>query len=289
MLLRGDEPPRDEPDQKLLDASLGRRGALSPAAPHPNRCEAGEAPLAAPDEQVGGTYELKFLLEPAHAVEVLDWARRRLSADPHASGALGDGYFVNNLYLDTPQFDIYRRSEESKRKKFRLRRYNGEATIWLEEKRKRQRRVCKRRTSIAEAELHSRLFESAGADWLGAWFREQFEVRQLRPVCQTSYHRFARVGETAEGAVRLTIDSCLAACPMDDWRVPASPLNTASLLGDRRILELKFRDSLPAMFRRLIQDLRLEIASFSKYRASVDACLPAARRSAPTTPGGADA
>jgi hypothetical protein len=73
--------------------------------------------------------------------------------------------------------------------------------------------------------------------------------------------------------LRLTIDSDLSARAADGWQVPASLLDGQSLFDGQRIVELKFRETLPTLFRGLIQDLRLEPASFSKYRTSAAACF----------------
>ncbi|MBC7815420.1 MAG: polyphosphate polymerase domain-containing protein [Planctomycetaceae bacterium] len=224
-----------------------------------------------------GAFETKFVVEHAVAVTIQDWARQHLDADPHAGGELDDGYHVNSVYLDTPNFDTFRRSPFFRRRKFRLRRYGGEATIWLELKRKRNGQVRKRRVSVTEADLSQRIAQPHDPEWDGAWFYRRLEKRQLRPVCQVTYRRFARIGTSATGPIRLTIDGDLFANGADDWQVPSAPLSGESLLSGRRIVEFKFRDALPAAFRSLIQDLRLVPTAFSKYRESVAACVPLAR------------
>lgn len=219
---------------------------------------------------------MKFVVDAAVADTITDWARQHLSADPHA-GENEDGYCVNSLYLDTPDFDTYRRRPGFHRRKFRLRRYGNESTIWLELKRKRNGLVRKRRVGVTEIEWSQQISQSFDPDWQGAWFRRRLEQRQLRPVCQVTYRRSARVGTSATGPIRLTIDQDLFASDAADWRVPSGPLFGESLLHGRRIVEFKFRDVLPANFRSLIQDLRLAPESFSKYRESVAACIPLSR------------
>ena len=91
----------------------------------------------------------------------------------------------------------------------------------------------------------------------------------------------------ARGVVIADMNAEKLATVAADWRVSSEPLSVeslpgASLLGNsllngRRIVELKFRDVLPASFRGLIQDLRLAPSSFSKYRESVAACIPMSR------------
>lgn len=223
-----------------------------------------------------GASEIKFVVDAAVADAITAWAKQHLVADPHAGGD-EDGYCVNSLYLDTPNFDIYRRHPGFRRRKFRLRRYGNESTLWLELKRKRNGLVRKRRISIAEAEWSQRLAQPADADWEGAWFCRRLDQRQLRPVCQVTYRRLAYVGTSATGPIRLTIDRDLFATPSEGWQVPSGSLAGESLLHGRKIVELKFREVLPVSFRGLIQDLRLALGSFSKYRESVAACIPLSR------------
>ncbi len=227
-----------------------------------------------------GTFELKFLIDEDRAAEIMAWARQHLDADPHADPELGDGYHVNSLYLDTPHFDVYHRADSFRQRKYRLRRYGSEALVWCELKRKRKGLVRKRRVSVDEADLAFRLTSMNDADWEGDWFRNQLGVQCLRPICQVTYQRFARMQTTDEGPVRLTVDSRLTARLAHVWQVPSSPLDEASkpagipLLEKQRILELKFRGAMPALFRRLIEEQRLQVTSFSKYRTSVEECVP---------------
>jgi hypothetical protein len=221
-----------------------------------------------------GAFETKFVVDDAVARSIQAWAREHLQVDPHAGANLADGYFVNSVYLDTPNFDTFRRSPFFRRRKFRLRRYGDEATIWLEVKRKRNGQVRKRRVAVTEADLAARLGNAPDPGWHGAWFQRRLEKRQLRPVCQVTYRRSAWIGTSATGPIRLTIDGDLSALHAAEWQVPSAPLPSEPLLRGRRIVEFKFREAMSAGFRGLIHDFRLEPAAFSKYRESVTACVP---------------
>ena len=244
-----------------------------PDLPHPDSPSLAVSPsLVSPR----GASEMKFVVDATVADSITAWAKQHLAADPHAAEN-EDGYHVNSLYLDTPNFDTFRRRPGFRRRKFRLRRYGNESTIWLELKRKRNGLVRKRRVSVAETEWSQHISQPSDLDWEGAWFRRRLDQCQLRPVCQVTYRRSARIGTSATGPIRLTIDRDLFATVAADWRVPSSPLSGEPLLSGQRIVELKFRDVLPASFRGLIQDLQLAPSSFSKYRESVAACLSLSR------------
>ncbi len=241
--------------------------------PHPALMSAAVSPSLVSSR---GACEMKFVVDADVADIITAWAKQHLTADPHARES-EDGYCVNSLYLDTLNFDTYRRRPGFRRRKFRLRRYGNESTIWLELKRKRNGLVRKRRVSVAETEWSQQISQPSDLDWEGAWFQRRLDQRQLRPVCQVTYHRSARIGTSDTGPIRLTIDRDLFATDAADWHVPSGPLSGEPLLNGQRIVELKFRDVLPASFRGLIQDLRLAPKSFSKYRESVAACISLSR------------
>lgn len=221
-----------------------------------------------------GAYELKFLIDEERAQRIMSWARSHLNPDPHAGGEQGDAYLVNSLYLDTPNLDVFHRSELFRQRKYRLRRYGSESRIWLEVKRKRRGLVRKHRVSIDDHRITQHLTEPADTEWDGAWFRQRLDELALRPVCQVTYERFARVGTTTSGTMRLTIDSNLNGCLASAWQVPSGPLNEVCLLENHRILELKFQVVMPLLFRRLVEQERLLTTAFSKYRTSVEECVP---------------
>ena len=219
-----------------------------------------------------GAFELKYSIDENQASEIKDWARNHLHSDPHADPAC-DGYRVSSLYLDTPRLDVFHRSEYFRQRKFRLRRYGSEPIVWLEVKRKRRGLVKKRRISVAEADLIARLTQPFDAGWDGTWYRQRMEEQQLQPVSQVTYQRFARMKSVAQGTIRLTIDDRLMASPAVGWQVPSHSFNGTHLLDGQRILELKFREVMPTLFRQLVDRYQLVQTPFSKYRTSVEECI----------------
>jgi hypothetical protein len=215
-------------------------------------------------------YELKFLLPIAQAEFVLAWAARHLSPDPHVNTSAGDSYRVNSLYFDTANLDVYHRIGSYARCKYRLRRYAAEKLVFLERKLKSRGLVGKRRTRVSEEDLSLLGETRPSADWPGYWFHRRLLARQLLPRCQITYTRVACVGSSQEGPVRLTLDRGIrsvltAACNVLD------PTAWTPLLTEQCILELKFRETLPALFKMLIEELSLIPQAVSKYRLSIQA------------------
>lgn len=214
---------------------------------------------------LGAAYELKFRLTPDHAAEVEAWARANLTADAHGD----DGcYRITSVYCDTPHLDVYHRSPRYQRSKFRLRRYDACANVFLERKAKRGDRVRKRRCEIPAEQLEWLRKPVAPADWPGIWFFERVRRRLLQPTACVTYRRMAFFGMDNGIPVRMTLDRDLLGVPASQWHIPHVNHGHA-LLPDAVLLELKFHVALPPMFRELLQRLPNEPARASKYRRSV--------------------
>jgi hypothetical protein len=224
--------------------------------------------------------ELKFVVNHAIAEQVREWSIQHLVPDRHCDSSIGDGYQVSSLYLDTPHFDVYHRTKSIGQRKFRLRRYGVEETIWLETKQKSKGLSRKRRAAVPEPDT-ALLQLPEPPEWPGDWFHRRIVTRQLRPVASVTYERFARVGSTSEGDVRLTIDRNLRGTTAAGWQVPRGSSDLTALLPEGFIVELKFREVLPRLFKQLLSDMSLNPATFSKYRAAVDACGLLPSRSMP--------
>ena len=230
----------------------------------------------------GYTAEIKFLVNWATGVQIREWARERLIADPHGTGPHADEYRVSTLYLDTAGRDVFHRRGSYGRSKYRIRRYGDEPRVFLERKLRTASRLAKRRTDIPLDALT--LLEAAGAgDVRTKWFKRRVLVRQLEPVCRVSYLRTARLAETPEGLVRMTLDYSLSASTANLFTLEGP--GPSALLDGYMILELKFRGAMPAVFRELADRFALVPGRASKYRVAADA-LGIARLSpddAPTT------
>ncbi len=228
--------------------------------------------------------EIKFLLDPAKAELVRDWARERLVADPNAGGHVGDGYAVTSLYFDTAHHDVFHRRRGLYRSKYRVRRYGGPAgVIFLERKFKARGRLAKRRCVVPPEDLARLAATEPAGGWVGEWFQTRVAARRLRPVCQISYQRLARVLLTPAGPIRLTMDTGLCTCPAADFRF-LDDTGGVPLLRDQVVLEVKYRRELPALFRELVAQFQLSPQPFSKYRAAITALGLAAMPADQTPP-----
>jgi len=129
--------------------------------------------------------------------------------------------------------------------------------------------LAKRRSRASMDDLGRLGGHEAQPGWAGYWFHRRLLVRGLRPVCQISYRRTARVAMTAYGPIRLTMDDVLRALPVTGLNFSDGP--AVPLLEDRVILEMKFRYGMPAQFKYLLEEFALMPRPFSKYRLAVEA------------------
>jgi len=213
--------------------------------------------------------EIKFQVPDFAGQTILEWARDRLSPDPNASNdGQNDGYQITSVYFDTEEYDVYHRNGSFGRSKYRIRRYGPSKTVFLERKLKTRGLVSKRRASVSVDELARLQSTDPEADWPGFWYHQRLLARRLRPICQIGYQRIARVALTPQGPIRLTIDRCIQAVPLSlvQFNDTGSGI---TLSEDQVVVELKFRMSMPALFKEFVEKLALTPKRISKYRLAV--------------------
>ncbi|HEX7898690.1 MAG TPA: polyphosphate polymerase domain-containing protein [Planctomycetota bacterium] len=234
--------------------------------------DAARSPGLRADAGAGPAFELKFELARIDVPRMKEWAHRHLRPDPHGE----DGsYRVTSVYCDTPDLDVFHRSPGYRASKLRLRRYDAAPFVFLERKVKRGDQVRKRRVEVAPGDLQRLAGYVDGAippaGWSAGWFLEYALKKRVAPTCRVGYQRAAFYGMVGLQAVRLTIDENLIGVPARGW--DAHPLAEGlDLLPGGALLELKFHDAMPELFRRLLPELPSRTARVSKYRRCMGMC-----------------
>ena len=213
-------------------------------------------------------FEKKFIVDRDLGERIREAARRTLDPDPWATGPARDEYGTTTVYFDTDEFDVYRRRGSYRRAKYRIRRYGRGDIVFLERKLRTADVLSKRRTGLGIAEL-GRLNSAVDSAWSGLWFHERLLMRRLSPRCQVSYSRTARIAMTDFGPIRLTLDHDLSAGVADVAAFEAT--DRVAILSDKTIVEMKFTTTMPAAFKRLVEQFALESARVSKYRLGIEA------------------
>lgn len=234
-------------------------------------------PLMSPSLQTSSqatahAYEMKFLLPEVVARELQIWAAANLSVDAFANAENDNSYQTTTLYLDTPALDLFHQAKQFRGRKYRLRRYGQEETIYLERKRRRGDRVRKRRTYVAEPELSFLAARQPREGGPEEWFCHRIAKHELQPSCCVTYERSAFMKMGATGPMRLTFDRRIRGVRANDWSV-RPVIDGAEILADEVICEFKFRETLPALFQQVIEAMQLQPASVSKYRRLMQAIM----------------
>jgi hypothetical protein len=220
---------------------------------------------------LGPAFELKFLVEEPVARIIKEWSRQLLALDPHGDPSREGAYQTASIYTDTPELDVYLRSQTYRRSKYRVRSYGSCSAYFLERKSKSGDRVAKRRSAIPTDDLAVLKQPASALEWVGHWFHQRLIAKRLQPACQISYDRTAFVGMSATGPVRLTLDQRIVGVLANEWSF--RPVDGGlRLLSGKVIVEFKYRSALPILFKGLIMDLRLSPTPVSKYRLCREAC-----------------
>jgi hypothetical protein len=211
--------------------------------------------------------EIKFVVDASRARDVQAWMRANLAPDEFGSGPDHDQLATSSLYFETGKFDVFHRRGSYGKSKYRVRRYGTSSIMFLERKFRTERVLIKRRTTASLDDFARLDGNEPDPDWYGYWFHRRLLARQLNPLVQLSYVRTARIGQSSHDKVRMTIDFDLRVLPLPDRAfLPGVGL---PLMEGQNIIELKFCDTLPAIFGQLINRFRLQTQPVSKYRAGL--------------------
>ncbi len=223
--------------------------------------------------------ELKYLLSEAQLSSLMAALAPHMEPDTFAHSS------ISNLYYDTPDFRMIRRSLERPqyKEKLRLRSYgtpDSRTPVFPEIKKKAQGIVYKRRVCLPYAQAVGYL-SGAGFGASGQIFREldwlMAAYPLLAPRVFLSYERDSyRCRRTP--ALRLTLDRCIL------WRAGRLDLRQgaggAPLLPPGQVLmELKLPDAAPLWLAQALSENGVFPVSFSKYGRAFEALCR--ERSAP--------
>ncbi len=211
-------------------------------------------------------YELKYMLTAEQKQKLLRLMRDKMQLDDYGRSS------IRNIYYDTRDFRLVRRSIEKPvyKEKLRVRSYGSvgaDGVVFVELKKKFESIVYKRRIAATETQARRWLagLEAAPEDAQIAreidYFRQFY--RSLRPMVYLSYEReayFSAIGED----LRLTLDENIL------WRDTALTLTEEP--GGRRVIpagstlmELKTGTAIPLWLARFLSEERIAKISFSKY------------------------
>lgn len=213
-------------------------------------------------------YEFKYLMDRRQLQAVLTAMAPYMVPDEYSHSS------IRNLYLDTPDYRLIRRSLERPvyKEKLRVRSYGqaGEQDqVFVELKKKYQSVVYKRRISLPQEQALACM--DGRQPWpdsqIGAELSYTMEFyKALRPAVFLSYERDSFRGVEDE-EFRVTFDSQIRyrqeelTLDSDTWGTPILP-------SGQVLMELKVAGSLPLWMAHVLSEQRIFKTSFSKYGAA---------------------
>jgi hypothetical protein len=227
-------------------------------------------------------FELKYLIDPRTAEKVRDFVRSYLNIDEYSVGKPNFSYPVHSVYLDSDALEIYWRTVNGDKNRFKLRlRYYSDkpgAPIFFEIKRRMKDVIIKQRagvrTEIAPLLLRGQLpnpedLLSKEPKGLVAVQRFNHLMTGLHatPRVHIFYKREAYVSD--DDTVRVTMDRDVFAEPHFAWQVKTKMVKPVESYRGVVILELKFTNRYPNWFRELVRVANATQCGAAKYVSSV--------------------
>ena len=212
-------------------------------------------------------YEIKYLLSPRHKKEFQKAMERYMVLDRYGRTT------IQNIYYDTPNWQLIRTSLEKPvyKEKLRLRSYGvakPDGTVFIEIKKKYAGVVYKRRTSATEAEamayLNNGIKIAGHEDQILReidYFKNFYEG--LKPAMVISYEREAFYGKE-DPNLRMTIDENIL-WRDEDLTLRKEAYGTAVLKPGESLLEIKIAAAMPLWLTYELNRLEIRQTSFSKY------------------------
>lgn len=212
-------------------------------------------------------YEVKYLLTKAQQAQLLMCAGQRLVPDEYSHSS------IRNLYLDTPDFRLIRRSLEKPiyKEKLRLRSY-GRADdahpVFMELKKKYRSIVYKRRLTLPHSQALGCL--TGDIPWPDTQVGREIDYAMhfypdLQPRVYLCYERDS--WKEADGGLRITFDEAIR-FRTEALTLDSEPWGTALLHGDQVLMELKAPGAIPLWMVHILTEIGLYKTSFSKYGAA---------------------
>ena len=206
-------------------------------------------------------YEFKYLMTRGQQARLLSAAGDRLRPDEYSHSS------IRNLYLDTPDFRLIRRSLEKPvyKEKLRLRSYgraDWEHPVFMELKKKYRSVVYKRRLTLP----YGRALDCLAGDcpWPETQIGSEIGYAMdfypdLEPRVFLSYERDSWYAP--ESGLRITFDDCLEYLDCHRFRSPWRPIIESS----ESVMEIKSAVPYPPWLVDVLSAERIYSASFTKY------------------------
>ena len=215
-------------------------------------------------------YEIKYMLSRKQAALLKEVMKGHMAIDMYGHST------IRNIYFDTDNFRLVRRSIDKPlyKEKLRVRSYRkatADSPVYVEIKKKFESVVYKRRIALPHRAAMDALESGAPLPADGQIAREieafrAFYGETLGPAMSLTYEREAYFPVDGED-FRLTLDENIL------WRTDhidlgASCFGTPVLRGDQVLMEIKTPGGIPLWMVNFLSENHIRRTSFSKYGAA---------------------
>ena len=211
-------------------------------------------------------YELKYKISDFQKREILKAFENKMQLDKYGRTT------IRNLYFDTDNFRLIRRSIEKPfyKEKLRVRSYSlssSDGEVFLELKKKYDSVVYKRRLTLKEKEVMDAFKFKSKLPVLSQigdeieYFRSYY--KDLKPRVFLSYEREAYFA-LDKSDFRVTFDENIL-YRQDNLTLTADPYGTKVLEEGYSLMEIKTSGGIPMWLTEVLSRLKIYKTSFSKY------------------------
>lgn len=213
-------------------------------------------------------YEKKYFLTKEQETVFLERIKGKMELDRYGEST------ICNIYFDTPDFDLIRRSIEKPiyKEKLRLRSYNvpkgPDSKVYVEIKKKYDGVVYKRREELTLAEAEDYLYRGIHPDKDTQILREIdwfLKMNPVEPAVYLAYDRRAFAG-VEDPEFRLTLDRNIR-CRRKQMFLADGTVGEPVISEDMVLMEIKIPGVMPHWMSKLLSELGIFPVSFSKYGA----------------------
>ena len=210
--------------------------------------------------------EKKYVINDKQYKLIKEILTKYMDEDSHGKST------ICNVYFDTQNYDLIRRSIEKPyyKDKVRLRSYNipkHDDTVFLEIKRKCDKVVGKRRIEMALREFNKYLKSPDSLEHVNKQIKTEldyyFKLYNLQPTMYISYSRTAYY-QKDNFDFRVTFDSNIKARGYD-LNLEFGSYGSDILDKNKYVMEIKTLGSIPLWFVKILTELDIKPASYSKY------------------------
>lgn len=214
-------------------------------------------------------YEMKFLMNKEQKNIILQAMDPYMKLDEYGHST------IRNIYFDTPDYRLIRRSIEKPdyKEKLRIRSYkqvNDSDSVFVELKKKYESIVYKRRLILQEKQVRNSFINNTQLpiqSQIGneiSYFRNYYQ--NLKPAVFLSYEREAFYQRNGDD-LRITFDENILYRD-HDFSLSSNIYGIPLLENDMCLMEIKSSKGIPMWMCHVLSYLHLHKTSFSKYGAA---------------------